>query len=132
MVLLQNFRRYFIIFNYGRCLIHCNVNILFLAWGCWDWVAKDKWGLKLPRWARVTSIMHPLWEIITSFHNKIFDTLIFFISTWAFWQKPSLSTYCAYFFRQKPSCAMCLIFLKKKPSCAYSAMVNYMLKPLCA
>ena len=37
----------------------------------------------------------------------------FFISTWTFWQKPSLSAYCAYFFRQKPSFAMCLIFLKK-------------------
>ena len=37
----------------------------------------------------------------------------FFISTWTFWHEPSLSTYCAHFFRQKPSCFMCLIFLKK-------------------
>ena len=45
----------------------------------------------------------------------------FFISTWTFWHEPSLSTFCAYFFRPEPSCAMCLIFLKLKPSCAYSA-----------
>ena len=45
----------------------------------------------------------------------------FFISTWTFWHEPSLSTFCAYFLRPKPSCAMCLIFLKLKPSCAYSA-----------
>jgi len=49
------------------------------------------------------------------------STLIFFISTWTFWHEPSLSTFCAYFLRPKPSCAMCLIFLKLKPSCAYSA-----------
>ena len=43
-----------------------------------------------------------------------FNYTHFFISTWTLWQKPSLSTYCANFFRQKPSCAMCLIFFEKK------------------
>ena len=63
---------------------------------------------------------------INRFHWAVgFMYTHFFISTWTFWQKPSLSTYCAYFFRQKPSCAMCLIFLKKKAFMCLFTQVNY-------
>ena len=54
-----------------------------------------------------------MYKYITKNANFISIYTHFFISTWTFRQKPSLSTYCAYFFRRKPSCAMCLIFLKK-------------------
>ena len=71
-------------------------------------------------------------EIYTVINSIIFSICLnythFFISTWTFWQKPLLSTYCAYFFRQKPSCAMCLIFLKKKAFMCLFSQVNYIEK----
>ena len=45
----------------------------------------------------ITSKLALQWFLLTYTH--------FFISTWTFWQKPSLSTFCAYFLRPKPPCA---------------------------
>ena len=45
----------------------------------------------------ITSKLALQWFLLTYAH--------FFISTWTFWQKPSLSTFCAYFLRPKPPCA---------------------------
>ena len=66
-------------------------------------------------------VSYTIFEYFTRYSSRLDFEYIPNFEYRTFWQKPSLSTYCAYFFRQKPSRALCLIFLKKKASCAYSA-----------
>ena len=105
--------------NVKNCILRCKKQEFFPTKIYKLWLEKLEFCLKIRLF-----FMNVRKLSFSAINGLIFFSYThFFISTWTFWHEPSLSTFCAYFLRPKPSCAMCLIFLKLKPSCAYSAKV---------